>query len=601
MTRLLGVAAAGTVAGCTGARERGEPSPDRPNGYVVGSASDAQTLNFVQIADGASSARVGLTMDGTYAITPDDELFPLWADVSTEDGRVYEVSLRETLRWSDPYGPMTAADWVYMIRNVFQSPDNWAGFVGRSDWVRDGSFVPVERTGTYSFEVRLPEPEPEFPMKPGLWGALCLPRGLLERYVPEKDVEGMRRDAEIQTLSYTGNLGPYRFERWERDARFVAVRNEDYYMHDVADVPDEWRTAPHFPRYVFQVVPEESARLSALQSGEVTETGVPETKVDRTAALPGVEVNVAPQPFCSLLVYNQRANGWTPLRRRTVREALSYAIDKTAVVRYILRGYANVAHTFQPAFSAWYDASRVRETGVGTGFDPREARDRLIAALGPDGYRYDDRGRLRAPDGRPVALRLVFPVGSETTQTVCEFIAQSYDEVGIEVTLRAVQFNTLLSQYVSNGAREGRGAWNAGPFNGGTREESTSPEQWDLQYGIVFNTYPRTPTATRDFWVRDGAVNFFGYEPAVDLGALYDEAATELNEDRRRGLFARIFGVLSDDQPCNFLHFSVAITGYLSGLEGPVERFGTGWNYQTWRFTTAANVHAPLPGRRDRR
>lgn len=594
LLKTLGVGAAGITglgtAGGVGAQET-DDEREVQGDYVVGDATDAETLNFIQISDVPSANRVGLTLDGAYALTPppNSEVFPLWCDISTEDSQTYEVELRDGLEWGGGYGQMTAEDWVYMITEVFQAEDNWAGFTNQSDWIRDDEFIPVERTGELTFEIRLPEVDPAFPLKPVMWGEFCMPKELLEQYVPDRDIEGLQQDEEIQSLAYSGNLGPYEFERWDREAQFVATRNDDYYMQDATDIPEgydaeAWQGAPYFESWTYQVIPEESTRLSALRTGELTQTSIPENRVSQFEGEEDLYVNVAPQPFNSLLIYNQRANGWEPFRSVEVRRALSYAINKEAVVENVLRGFGNVAHTFQPEFSRWYDDSEVVETGVGDAYSPEEARNRLEDALGGTLYAYDG-DRVVGPEGDQVTLKLVWPTGTQTTRTTVELIQQEYDRIGIDVELEGVQFNTLLEKYAQNSYRgEGEPEYNAGPFNAGPRDEAYSEEQWDMQYGIIFNTYPRTPSATRTFWTRTSSTNYYGYEPGPDMGSLYDQASTTTDESERQELYARIFGVLSEEQPCNFIAMSVDIDGFQNDVEGPEEVFDFGWNSNTWYF-----------------
>jgi len=595
LLKTLGLGAAGVAglgtAGSVGAQETDDSEREVQGDYVVGDSTDAETLNFIQISDVPSANRVALALDGAYALTPppNSEVFPLWCDISTEDDQTYEVELRDGLEWGGGYGQMTAEDWVYMITEVFQAEDNWAGFSNQSDWIRQDEFVPVEQTGELTFEIRLPEVDPAFPLKPIMWGEFCMPRGLLEQYVPDKDIEGLQQDEEIQTLAYSGNLGPYDFERWDREAEFVATRNDDYYMRNATDIPEgfdaeAWQGAPYFDSWTYQVIPEESTRLSALRTGELTQTSIPENQVSQFEGEDGLYVNVAPQPFNSLLIYNQRANGWEPFRSTEVRRALSYALDKEAVVENILRGYGNVAHTFQPQFSRWYDDSEVVETGVGDSYDPEEARSRLEEALGGTQYVYDG-DRVVGPDGNQVTLKLVWPVGTQTTRTTVELIQQEYDRIGLNVELEGVQFNTLLEKYAQNTYRgEGEPEYNAGPFNAGPRDEAYSEEQWDMQYGIIFNTYPRTPSSTRAFWTRTSSTNYYGYVPEPDMASLYDQASTATDEDERQELYARIFGVLSEEQPCNFMAMSVDIDGFQEDVEGPEEVFDFEWNSNTWYF-----------------
>lgn len=608
LLKVLGIGGAVSLAGCMGGGSnngnsggntptdgttQGGTNAPTPSGkqevqgkYLEGASTGAETLHWVQISDVPSNQRVVLTMDSAYGVTTENEVFPLWADISTDDSRVYTIELRDNLQWSDPYGQMTAEDWVYTINKVFEAKDNWAGFTNQGDWKKNGKFIPVEKTGKLSFEIQLPEVDPVFPLRPVMWGQYCLPKGLLEKYAPKKDGEGLKKDKEIQTLSYTGNLGAYDFEKWDREAQFVATRADEYYMREASDVPEVWKGAPYFKNYTYKVIPEEATRLTALKEGELTETGIPETKAKQFEKRNDINVNIAPQPYISLLIYNMRTNGFKPFRKQSVRRALSYVINKEVVANQILRGYATPAHTFQPQFSDWYNDSKVLETGVGDRFSTEKARTKLEKALSDTEYGYEGE-ELVGPDGSPVSLNLIYSTGTKTTQTACEYFAQQYGKIGIDVSLKGVKFNTMLSKYAQNSYQgKGKPKWNSGAFNTGPRNKAVSEQSWDMMYGIIFNTYPRTPASTRSFFTKQSATNFYGYYPETDFASLYSKASTTVDEKKRKEILGKIFGKLSKEQPQNFIAMGVDIYGYDDALVGPVEQFGNEWNLNAWYFDT---------------
>lgn len=353
--------------------------------YTNGVETDAQTLNPIRIADAESTLRVGLTMDGAYTLDHDDEFVPRWVEsYETDDQQTYRFQLRDDLQWGSGYGRMTAEDWVYYIREVRQAEENWAGDVNRADWFVGEEPIPVEQTGELRFEVRLPEVDPFFIRRPTLVSAYCLPRGLVEPYRRNNDGEGLNQDPAIQQLQYTGNLGPYSFERWDRNSVFVASRNDEYYLRN----SDQFGDVPHFAQYSVQVFDEESTRLGAFRSGDITTTSIPPTRVEEFQNDDGTKVVQIPNDFCNMLIYNQRANGWQELRKRTVRRALSTAVNKRVIAERINRGFAEIAHTHQPSYSAFYDDSQVTRFGVGDSYDTAEAKRTLDEAL-PDGYGYE--------------------------------------------------------------------------------------------------------------------------------------------------------------------------------------------------------------------
>jgi peptide/nickel transport system substrate-binding protein len=607
--RLLGATGVAGLAGCSGGdtddggedprggRNEGERTDTTTNEaarsvggrYVSASSVDAQSLNWLTIADATSGSFVTAALDGIWAITPDREVFPLWADYSTDDGRVYEIELRENLEWGAGYGQMTADDWVYMIENVFQAPSNWSGYPNAGDWFRvnpesgEREPIPVEQTGTRTFEISLFEVDPSFPFKPVLWRQQCIPREILEQYVPEKDTEGLQQDEELNTLAYTGNLGPYTYDSWERSARYTVTRNDDYYLREADDVPERFRSAPYFTEKVVRVINEESTRLGALRSGEVDTAGIPPDKASRFENDDAVSVNVTPQPFVRLLVYNMRANGWAPFRSTAVRRALAFAVDKETVVGNVLRGYADVAQTMQPKWSEWYDDSQVERFGVGDRYGPEATRSRLASALSGTAFSYDG-DRLVDGDGDGVTLSLYYNSGQSTDRTIAEFVAQEFERnAGIDVQPEAVSGSAFQSNYVKTSAAEDTNPeWTASVYNGGPRDVATSSKAWDMSINLRFNTYPFTPASSKGFFEKRGGINFYGYYPEADIGELYERASATNDEARRRELFGEVFGLISEEQPFGFLAMPSSVTGYAKNVRGYDREFNTGWDSQSW-------------------
>ncbi|MGM0389902.1 MAG: ABC transporter substrate-binding protein [Natrinema limicola] len=587
---LQGVTAAGIAgaAGCLGGNEN-----DTTATYTAADSTDAESMNFIQVSDSNTNDRLGLTMDGAYAITPELNVFPLWLDIEdTGDATVFVATLRDNLEWGAGYGQMTADDWVYMIQEVHQGADNWALSTAAGNW--DG--IRVEATGSLEFQIELEEPNPDWPLEPTLWGAYCLPKGLLDPYVDERDGAGLDQDEDVQKLAYTGNLGPYTFERWERGSEFVVTRNDDYYMRDrdAEDFPsfvdddqvDAWQQSPNFDEFSWRAIDEQSTRLTAFEQGEITETAVPSSRVERFEGDPDIDVKQIPFPYLRTLAYNQRMNGWEELRTKAVRQALSMAIDKTEIADSIHRGYARTAQTFQPEWSEWYDKSAVTEFGEGDSYDQAAARTLLADNLSA-GYGYDD-GTLLGPDGEQVTLTMAYARGSETVKTTAEFIGTELEAIGIDVEFDDVTFDRLIQQYVHN---EWQGdddpPWSNGPSNAGPRDTARSKTDWDLMYGNSFNTYPRTPAAIDAFWTERASANYFGYVPEADLSALFSTVRTSTDQQARTDAMAEIFGILSEDQPVNFVVMTDNIVGYQHDVEGPNAVFGQEWDRHTWRFTKA--------------
>jgi peptide/nickel transport system substrate-binding protein len=368
--------------------------------YTNGAASGAKTLNPIRSNDTSSDARIGLTMDGAYTLDPQNNFVPRWFEsVESNDALdTYTFTLRDNLQWSGSYGQMTADDWVYYIQNVRQAEPNWTGDVNHGDWFRtvDGEQQPIEVSAPseLKLQVSLPDTDPAFVSKPVLWGAYCMPRGLIEPYYErvqdasseEAKIEignELNEDEEVQTLAYTGNLGPFDYERWDRTSVFVSTRDPDYYGAGTAFEGD----VPYFEQSSIQVFGEQSTRLAALRTGEIDATALPPAQVQEFEQNSDINVLRVPSAFCGMLVYNQRANGWEELRKREVRQALSMAVSKTTIAEQINRGTAAPAYTHQPEFSRWFDSSQVTRFG-GSDSTSIGGAQRMLADALPEGYEF---------------------------------------------------------------------------------------------------------------------------------------------------------------------------------------------------------------------
>ncbi|SFR46361.1 ABC transporter substrate-binding protein [Halogeometricum limi] len=609
--KALGVGGAAGLAGCSGEQNNqtttsedgggqttestdSATETDDSSGRTVGGtyreamATDAKSVNFLFHSDTSSAKFVGATMDFAYDFKDFGEIVPLWVEEYSEtDKQEWEFTLRDNLRWSDPYGDLTAEDWVYTAQNLYgalspeesETKENWAGVVQFSDW-KD---LTIEKTGTRSMMVTLPEPEPAFIASTAFWGGRCLPKDLVKEYVDNQDVEGLKQDEELNSLSYTGNLGPYDFEEWKRESRFVATRAEDYYLREIAgseEIPERFADAPYFDQYELQIIPEESTRLSALKEGDLTYfEDVPSQKVEQFQGMDHLKFRFPPNPFCGMAYYNQRPNGWEMLQNTDVRRALSTAVSKTAIAENIYRGFPTVAQTFQPEWSPWYLTDQVEEFGVGDSYGAEKARSMMEDAISGSDYSYDG-DTLVDGDGNQVELTFVYRAGSQNNQTVAEFYKQELAKIGINVKpTNGGPFNTLQNKYLLNSKDGGNPSFNAGL-------DATSQEPWDLLYGVSLNAYPINPDGSNVFWVPDGGFNFMGYDPEAPIADLYQEARTATDDETRKQAFAKIFGALSEEQPSNFLNFSVYKNAYAKNYMGmPAEgEYGylQGWDSSTW-------------------
>ncbi|HXF81561.1 MAG TPA: ABC transporter substrate-binding protein [bacterium] len=160
--------------------------------------------------------------------------------------------------------------------------------------------------------------------------------------------------------------GPYRFVRLVRGDRM-----------ELEAFPQYWAGRPKIRRIVVRYIPDMSARVAALESGDadVIHDFTPQD-AERIRAHPQLTlINPPSAGFIRLNLNTQRP----PFNDVRVRHAVAYAIDRDAITKEIFRGLAKVARSLVPAnatgYVEIYDVYR---------YNPDRARQLLREAGVPD-------------------------------------------------------------------------------------------------------------------------------------------------------------------------------------------------------------------------
>ncbi len=535
------------------------------------SAGDAETLNWILAADSASFGYAGHTIDSL--VTYDNEwriqLRCAARDIEvSEDGLVYTVTIRDDLKWSDG-SQVTAEDYVYTLQNLMFS--DWLNYTYKTDWQEEVNgetvFVTPEVVDKVTFNITRQTVDPEFVYI--VRELMPYPRYIAVKY--EGDVDAFTQAPEFNNLTYTGNLGPYRFVEWIRNDKFVVERNPEYYLgRDTG--------APYFNRYITKMFGSAATLHAALEAKDITYTGIDPDKVGKFNKMDWINVYTVPTTGYLLMAYNARDNSWEGLKHKEVRQAISMVIDKQLMIEQVLYGFGEPAFSFISKQSPWYWDKDLVKYGVKPSLDKERAKELLLEA----GFatKKDD-GSIEVTDeeGKPVKLTLVTNAGNELNENVCHFIKQELSAIGIEVELKFVPWATELRQYLMNKVP---GSEEEPRYNNG--EGAVSEEPWDMLL-IIFSSNPLAPSGSNVFFTSQGGLNFWGYfNPQVD--ELFQRVKSEeaLDEGARGELYAELSRIISEEQPVNFLAFQLANAGFQKNVKGIEPGIRMGYNYHLWYF-----------------
>jgi peptide/nickel transport system substrate-binding protein len=138
--------------------------------------------------------------------------------------------------------------------------------------------------------------------------------------------------------------GPFKLESWRTGDKLVLVRNDSY-----------WGKKAFLNRVIIRAISDNSARLQALQTGEIQGYDNVEPQDIRTIQKSS-KLKVVNRPSFNVgyVTINQAVE---PFDNILVRKAFAHGLDRTGVVRSFYAGRGVVANEFQPPSVLGYSTS----------------------------------------------------------------------------------------------------------------------------------------------------------------------------------------------------------------------------------------------------
>lgn len=218
--------------------------------------------------------------------------------------------------------------------------------------------------------------------------------------------------------------GPFRLESWEPGQQLTLVRNDKYFEKD----------RPYLDRVVMRVVPEQSSQLTQLLSGSLDYvTGISPEDAARVQKSSRAQLIQFWHRAFVFVTWNNRNPLFSDVR---VRLALTYGIDRRAIIDTLWGGYARIA-TSPIVATVWAHNSKITPWP----YDPEKARELLAEA----GWKDTDGDGLLDQDGRPFSFDLVTHTGNRERQDATVMIQAQLRKLGINARPRFVDFNTFIS------------------------------------------------------------------------------------------------------------------------------------------------------------
>ncbi len=461
---------------------------------------------------------------------PVSDLASSWGISS--DGLTYNFEIRENAIWHDGE-PVTANDVAFTI-DLMRDPNSVLPEDLKTFW----SEVEVNVLSPQALQIRLKEPFSPF--------MDYLNFGIL----PEHLLGGMTYSDIINSefnLTPIGS-GPYKFSKLISEGNqitgIILNSNSDYYGK-----------VPFLQEYVFKYFPDSASAFNAYLQGAVNGVSdLDKTILAEALRNPELSIYSAVKPEIAMVLFNLNNSKVEFLQDKNIRRALLMGLDRRGMINNVLHGQGVIADVpLLPNTWAFYaNNPRVDQNIQQAEADLKEA-----------GFLIDQTGSgVRMKNGVALSFSMVHP--DDTYHTlVAESIKSDWAKLGVDVSLIAVPYDTLVLDYLQ-------------------------PLTYDA--ALVDLNYSRSPDPDPyPFWdqaEQSGGQNFSQWDDPVASQYLEEARVTkDLNE--RAKLYRNFQVIFTEELPALPLFYPV----YNSGIDGSIQGVRVGpmfdqsdrfWNISDW-------------------
>ena len=289
--------------------------------------------------------------------------------------------------------------------------------------------------------------------------------------------------------------GPFIFDSWQIGNELTLVANKDYF-----------KDAPRIENIVFKSILEASGRRTALENGEIDVifTAPPAVTSEDLTALesnPDITIFQGVSSSIEILGFNMLK---TPLNDHRVREAISIALDYDGIIDDVFEGRAEkLGGPIPPGILGFANFTSPQR-------DLTKARQLLEEAGYPTGF----------------GITLTYNIENLERRKVAEKIRDNLGEIDIDVSIKGLDWQSAIQEYISMGHEMFLNGW--------------TPDYFDPDAYL-------TPQFHSMGWA-----NVFGLlDPSLDT--LLDQGLSAKGSERE-SIYIEAQAMIVEEMPCVFLY-----------------------------------------------
>jgi len=423
------------------------------------------------------------------------------------DGKEYTFHLRDGVYWQDGE-PFTADDvkftFDYEQENVPVAGGLESGIVESVEVIDDKTikFILVDSASTFLDKIT------------GFY------------IIPEHIYAGVSDPVNYLEPDAVTGTGPFLLDEYNKEhGTYRFVTNENFWGPDTAV-----KTVEFVPV---------SDELISFEQGEIDFTGITPDVLNRFESDPDVRIVQQPAVWAYQFYFNM--NECPELGDKRIRQAFAYAIDRDELIEKIARGAGKPGNMgILPEDNKWYNPDQPAYS-----YGPEKAK----ALLEEAGWTDTDGDGFRDKDGQKMSYTLT--TGEETQIRIGELIKERLSEVGIDVSVKAMESRSRDANLVSGDFDllvNGFGGW-------GRDADYLRSRYCVYEEGKGGNA------------VSSGAASWgYSNDDLNELGLLQ---LAELDEEKRGDLIDQMQVILAEDVPTIPLYYTTSYDAWrISSYDG---------------------------------
>lgn len=503
ITRIATAVSAGSLlllAACGGsAAPTSQPSstggPQHGGNLVFARTTDILTLDPTQMTDNESIWTAESVYETLYAATPNGRQLVPWLATGyklSPNHLVWTFYLRHGVDFANGQ-PMTSADVKFSIDRVSAKASNPFAFI-------DTAIANITTPNKYTVVITT-----KYPWAPLLADVALFANGILP--------DNFGGESQSQFFVHPYGTGPFSVSQWVKGQKLALVRNNHYWQ----------KGKPYLSKVTFTDVPNDNTRALELQSGEADVDEFPAySSISQLQSTSGVKVGIFTSSRTDFLQFNESVK---PFQEVAVRRAISYELNRKAMIQAVLFGHGTPANSIiSPALWA-YDPN-----SPGIQYSLSQAKAEMAKSSVPHGF----------------STTLLVGSGDTTETSLAQIIQQELKPLGINVTLRPVDPNSEYTD-IQNG-----------------------------QYSMGFN-YDTTDIIDPDELISFSAMGgntgqktralFTNYNN-VSVDTWAEEAERTFSQSARQALYDKVQIQVANDAIMAYLYYSPFVYAYSAKVHG---------------------------------